>query len=69
MTDANSPPQGTKRSGRNKSTSAEKKNKAAHKGAPPSPMQFWLGFEMMEKLAIDKGAPVHATPTTLHALT
>ena len=68
MREANSPPQGTgtKRSGGNKTTSAEKKNKPAPKEALPK--QFWLGFEMMEKLAIEEEVPIHATPTTLHGL-
>jgi hypothetical protein len=68
MGEASSPPQGTKRSGGNRATSAEKKTKSAPKEGPPPIKQFWLGFEMMEKLAIEEGAPEHTTPTTLYNL-
>ena len=68
MRDAISPPQGVKRGGGNKTTSAQKKTKSAPKEGPPPTKQFWLGFEMMEKLAIEEGTPIHATPTTLHSL-
>ena len=67
MRQTDSPPQGVKRSGGNKTTSAEKKNKSASKEGPTS-KQLWLGFEMMEKLAIEEGTPIHTTPTTLHTL-
>ena len=66
--EANSPPQGTKRSGNNKTTSAEKKNKSSSKETSPPTRQFWLGFEMMEKLAIEEGAPINPTPTSVHNL-
>ena len=67
MREVDSPPQGVKRSGSNKTTSVEKKNKSASKEGL-TPKQFWLGFEMMEKLAIIEGTPIHTTPTTLHSL-
>ena len=67
MREANSPPQGTKRSGNNKSTSAEKKTKPTPKELIPT-RQFWLGFEMMERLAIDEGASLIPTPTSIHTL-
>jgi hypothetical protein len=91
MRDAISPPQGTKRSGASRSTSAEKKNKTAPKEtasnmtpketpsaekktknaakeAPAPIMSFWLGFEMLEKLAIEEGAPPAYTPTPIQSL-
>lgn len=68
MREANSPPQGTKRSGGSKTTSAEKKNKLTPKGSSSSTHRFWLGFEMMERLAIEEGAPLSFTPTPTHTL-
>jgi hypothetical protein len=68
MRDVISPPQGTKRSGANKSTSAEKKNKSAPKETPTPPKHYWMGFEMMEKLAIEEGATPVSTPTPIHSL-
>ena len=67
MRDANSPPQGTKRSGNNKTTSAEKKNKPAPRD-PSIPTKYWFGFEMLEKLAIEEGAPICTTPTSVLTL-
>ena len=67
MREANSPPQGTKRSSNNKTTSAEKKTKSTPKELIPT-RQFWLGFEMMEKLAIEEGVPLVPTPTSIHTL-
>ena len=71
--DASSPPQGQKRTGGTRTSSEDKRAKATvekrgksipkekNKHAP----QFWLGFEAMEKLAIDEGAPhiIESTPT------
>ena len=68
MRDVISPPQGTKKSGGSKSTSAEKKTKPAPKEKSPPTKRFWLGFEAMEKLAIDEGAPLSFTPTPIHNL-
>ena len=67
MRKVDSPPQGVKRSGSNKTTSAEKKNKSVAKEGLTS-KHFWLGFETLEKLAIEEGTPIHTTPTTLHSL-
>ena len=66
MRDANSPPQGTKRSGGSRTTSTEKNNKLAPKNVTPPSTRFWLGFEMMEKLAMEEGAPLSYTPTSSH---
>ena len=68
MRDIISPPQGTKRSGANKSTSAEKKNKSAPKETSTPPKHYWLGFETMEKLAIEEGATPISTPTPIQSL-
>ena len=68
MRDSISPPIGTKRSGGNRTTSTEKKNKLAPKEATTSPTNFWLGFDMMERLAIDEGAPLIFSPTPIHNL-
>jgi hypothetical protein len=82
MRDAISPPQGTKRSGASRSTSAEKKNRTASKETSlaekktknvakeaSAPIKsFWLRFETMEKLAIEEGAPIAYTPTTIQGL-
>jgi hypothetical protein len=68
MRDVISPPQGTKRSGANKSTSAEKKNKSAPKETPTPPKHYWLGFEMMEKLTIEEGATPISTLTPIQSL-
>ena len=67
MRDANSPPQGTKMSG-SKAISAENKNKTTPKEAFTTTQQFWLGFEMLEKLAIKEGAPWPPIPTSTHNL-
>lgn len=65
MLDTSSPPQGQKRAGgtmtsleekRTKATS-EKRGKSIPKEKNLLAPQFWLGFEAMEKLAIDEGAP------------
>ena len=72
MLDTSSPPQGQKRTGGNRTSSEEKRTKATAekrgKSIPkekhqPTP-QFWLGFEAMEKLALDEGAPhmIESTP-------
>ena len=68
MRDIISPPQGTKRSGANKSTSAEKKNKSAPKETSTPPKHYWLGFETMEKLAIEEGTTPISTPTPIQSL-
>ena len=68
MREANSPPQGTKRSGGNITTSTEKKNKPAPKEMTTPKRQFWFRFKMMKKLAIDEGAPLSYTPTPIHNL-
>lgn len=65
--EANSPPQGLKRSGGNKTTSTKKKNKPTPKEKTPPTKRFWLGFEVMEKLAID-GALKSFVPTPIHTL-
>ena len=66
MMEANSPPLGQKRNGGSKTTSAEKRNKASstEKKSKPTPkdktpptQHFWLGFDTMEKLALEEGAP------------
>ena len=54
MRDTISPPIGTKRSGGNRTTSTEKKNKLASKEVITPSTNFWLGFDMMERLAIDE---------------
>ena len=63
MMDSSSPPQGHKRTGGNKTSSEEKRTKAtaekrgkSKEKNQPTP-QFWLGFEAMERIAIDGGAP------------
>lgn len=66
--EANSPPQGIKRSGSTKTISTEKKNKSTPKEAPPPNQHFWLGFEMLEKLALEEGAPLVPIPTSVHNL-
>lgn len=66
--DVISPPQGTKRSGGHKSTLTEKKNKPAPKEVATPTRRFWLGFEMMERIAMEEGAPLSHTPTTIHNL-
>jgi hypothetical protein len=48
--------------------SGEKKTKNAAKEAPAPIMSFWLGFETLEKLAIEEGAPHAYTPTTIQGL-
>ena len=68
MRDTISPPIGTKRSGGNRTTSMEKKNKFAPKEVITPPTNFWLGFDMMERLAIDEGAPLSFSPTPIHNL-
>ena len=47
---------------------SEKKNKTTSKEASPTTQQFWLGFEMMEKLAIEEEAPLISTLTSIHNL-
>ena len=63
MMDTNSPPQGQKRNNGNKASSAEKRSKASSSEKISKPInkekaspiqQFWLGFEAMEKLAIEE---------------
>ena len=63
MMDSTSPPLGEKRIGgnkvasvekRSKATSAEKRSKPTNKEKAP-PSHFWLGFEAMEKISLDKG--------------
>jgi hypothetical protein len=68
MIEGNSPPQGTKRSGNTKTPSTEKKNKSTPKETPPTTQHFWLGFEMLEKLALEEGAQVVPIPTSMHNL-
>ena len=68
MRESNSPPQGTKRNGSSRTTSAEKKNKPAPRETSAPKRQLWLGFEMMEKLAFEEGAPLSFTPTPIHNL-
>ena len=68
MRDIISPPQGTKRSGGSKTTSAKKKSKSAPKEKHTPTKRFWLGFEAMEKLAIEEGTPLIPTPTSTHNL-
>ena len=68
MRDTISPPIGTKRSGGNWTTSTEKKNKLAPKEVITPPTNFWLGFDMMERLAIDERAPLSFSPTPIHNL-
>lgn len=73
MMEANSPPQGQKRNGgskasseekRSRATSSEKRNKSASKEKPSPTPHFWLGFEAMEKLAIEEGTPHSLEPTS-----
>ena len=63
MMDTNSPPQGQKRNNGSKASSAEKRSKASSSEKISKPInkekaspiqQFWLGFEAMEKLAIEE---------------
>ena len=71
MMDSTSPPQGHKRNGgfktaseekRSRAASTEKRNKSAAKEkSVPTPL-FWLGFEAMEKLAIEEGATHNLEP-------
>ena len=68
MRDSTSPPLGIKRSGGSRTTSTEKKKKLASKEAPIPPTNFWLGFDMMERLAIDEGAPRSFSPTSIQNL-
>jgi hypothetical protein len=68
MRDSSSPPQGVKRSGGSRSASTEKKNKAAPKDNPTPTQRFWYGFDVMEKLAIEEGAPESFVPTPTHTL-
>lgn len=70
MREANSPPQWIKISGSNKRTSAEKKknNKLTPKETSTPTRRLWCRFGMMEKLAIEEGAPVNSTPTSIHNL-
>ena len=66
MMETISPPQGQKRTGsskaaseekRSRAASIEKRNKAAAKEKHAATPHFWLGFEAMEKLAIEDGSP------------
>ena len=65
MLNTSSPPQGQKRTGGTKPSSEEKRSKSTLENRGKSipteknliAHQFWLGFEAMEKLAIDEGAP------------
>ena len=68
MQEMDSPPQGHKRSGGNKASSGEKRNKSATKDKLPQTPIFWLGFEAMEKIAIDEGAPLSFEPAPIHTL-
>ena len=68
MRDTIFPPIGTKRSGGNQTTSTEKKNKLAPKEVITPPTNFWLGFDIMERLAIDEGTPLSFSPTPIHNL-
>ncbi len=68
MRDIISPPISTKRSRGSRPTSTEKKKKLTLKEAGTPPTNFWLGFDMMERLAIDEGAPHCFTPTSTHNL-
>jgi hypothetical protein len=66
MLDANSPPQGQKRLGggkassgeKRKASSSEKRSKPTSKDKTPPIQHFWLGFDTMEKLALEEGAPL-----------
>ena len=72
MLDTSSPPQGQKMTGGTRTSSEEKRTKATlerrGKSIPNEKNQltpqFWLGFEAMEKLALDEGAPhiIKASP-------
>ncbi len=68
MRETNSPLQGTKMSRGNITTSTDKKNKLAPKESTSSTRQFWFDFEIMEKLAVEEGAPLSFTPTPIHTL-
>jgi hypothetical protein len=46
----------------------EKKTKSAPKEKAPVNRCFWFGFEVMEKLAIEEGAPKSFVPASIHAL-
>lgn len=70
MQEASSPPQGQKRSGGSKAASEEKRTKASmekrYKAAAKEKLaatpHFCLGFEAMEKLAIDEGSSLNPEP-------
>ena len=68
MRDTTSPPLGTKRSGGNRTTSMKKKNKLAPKEVITPTTNFWLGFDMMKRLAFDEGAPLSFSLTPIHNL-
>ena len=61
MLEANSPPQGQKRLGggktssgeKRKASSSEKRSKPTSKDKTPPIQHFWLGFDTMEKLALE----------------
>ena len=65
MLEATSPTQGQKRNSGSKASSEEKRNKASssekRKAIPKdkaAPQNFWFGFDTMEKLAEETGAPL-----------
>ena len=73
MMETTSPPQGQKRNGgskpsseekRNKASSSEKRNKPMPKDKTPPTQNLWLGFDTMEKLALEGGAPQNFEITT-----
>ena len=45
-----------------------KRKKLTLKETDTPPTNFWLGFDMMERIAIDEGAPHCFTPTSTHNL-
>ena len=70
--EADSPPQGLKRNSETRNSSAdkkgkvistEKKGKSTTKERPPKTHPYWLGFEAMEKLAIEEGHILEPTPS------
>ena len=68
MLEMDSPPQGHKRNGGSKASSGEKRSKSATKDKPPQAQTFWLGFEAMEKIAMDEGTSLCFEPVPTHTL-
>ena len=73
MMDSSSPPQGQKMTGGTRTSSEEKRTKTTSerrgKSIPkeknqPTP-QFWLGFEAMERIALDEGTPHYIKPAPI----